>query len=401
MRIAEVARSPHVDYVIGPTLYHWRTLGNGDGLMQPAESFTAHGKIIVAELDLRTYTEPNEYETRNGRMSTPEMSASAIDRTMGMLFARGCGGHWLEMYDRWYREPVLLDLLKSYRDLYMSLPEQPAGTVVRDVCVVSDQRSTAFVRTNHPNGIHVMLIAEFMRRMPEVGVGFNHVIAADIVEKERIAPQKFYIITNVFTLSAADRAALKARFEREKATVLWLYAPGVFYPDRGPKAKFASELLGIELTMDTERKDQRIIFADPEKWGVKEFHSRITLAPWFIAKSGFDKIIARTADGKPAVVKWQRNGVTNYFCTIPNPPPEFLRRIASEAGAKVWINSGDPVWAGNDFETVHARTGGKKQLILPAEMSARSVIGPDPGIQKDGSFTAEPGRTYGFIVSEK
>ena len=402
MRIAEVSRSPHVDYVIGPTHYHWRTLGNGDGLMQPAESFSAHGTAVVAELDLRTYTEPNEYETRNGRMSTPEMSVSSIDRTMGMLFARGCAGHWLEMYDRWFREPMLLDLLKSYRDLYMSLPENPAGTVKRDVCIVSDQRSTAFVRTNHANGIHVMLIAEFMRRIPEAGVGINHIITPDLLEAGRIEPQKLYIITNLFALSAADRQAMLKRFEKERATVLWLYAPGVSFPDRGPDAKFASELLGITLAMDTDVKDQQITFADPEKWGVKNFHSRVKLAPWFTAVSGFDEVIARTADGKPALVKWQRNGVTNYFCTIPNPPPAVLRRIAAEAGAKVWLDTGDPVWAGNDFITVHARTGGKKQLAIPAGMTARSVIGPDMGTLRTGeSFIAKPGRTYGFIVTKE
>jgi len=402
MRIAEVARSPHVDYVIGPTLYHWRTLGNGDGMMQPAESFSAHGTAVVAELDLRTYTEPNEYETRNGRMSTPEMSVSAINRTMGMLFARGCAGHWLEMYDRWFREPMLLDLLKSYCDLYMSLPEEPAGTVTRDVCVVSDQRSTAFVRTNHPNGIHVLLIAEFMRRMPEIGVGFNHIITQDLVEPGRIEPQKFYIITNLFAISAADRQAMLKRFEKERATVLWLYAPGVSFPDRGPDARFASELLGITLAMDNVKKNQLITFADPEKWGVKEFYSRVNLAPWFTAVSGFDEVIARTSEGKPALVKWQRNGVTNYFCTIPNPPPEVLRRIAAEAGAKVWIKSGDPIWAGNDFVTVHARTGGSKQLDLPAGMAARSVIGPDVGTLRTGeSFDAKAGITYGFIVTRE
>ena len=297
---------------------------------------------------------------------------------------------------------MLLDLLKSYRDLYMSLPEKPAGTVKRDVCVVSDQHSTAFVRTNHPNGIHVMLIAEFMRRITEVGVGFNHILTQDLVEPGRIEPQKFYIITNLFTISAADRQAMLKRFEKERATVLWLYAPGVNFPDRGPDASFASELLGITLAMDNVKKNQLITFADPEKWGVKEFYSRVTLAPWFTAVAGFDEVIARTSEGKPALVKWQRNGVTNYFCTIPNPPPEVLRRIAAESGAKVWIKSGDPIWAGNDFVTVHTRTGGKKQLDIPAGMTARSVIGPNVGTLRTGeSFDAKAGITYGFIVTKE
>ncbi|MBR2345002.1 MAG: hypothetical protein IKA71_04370 [Lentisphaeria bacterium] len=401
MRITKVARSPKVDYVLGPTLYHWRTLGNGDGLMQPAESFSANGTLVIAELDMRTFTEPNEYEARNGRASTVEHSVSMLDRVFGMLLARGCGGHWLEMYDRWFREPVIIDQLRSFRDLYMSLPEKASGTVPREVTVVSDQYSTAYVKTNNSGGIHVLLIAEFMRRMPETAVSFNHVLKEDLLVPGKIPPQKLYIITNVFTLSASERRAMLARFEREKATVLWLYAPGVFYPDCGPSAQFASELLGIKLGMDMRRSGMTVDFLDPEKWGVRQAFCNSVFTPYFFAESGFDEVIAKSSDGKPAVVRWQRNGVTNYFSTIPSVPAGFIRKIAASSGVRVWSRTDDPVWAGNDFVTLHARTGGEKQLDLPAGTAARSVLGPELGVLADGKFTAEPGRTYGFVIEKR
>ena len=142
-------------------------------------------------------------------------------------------------------------------------------------------------------------------------------------------------------------------------------------------------------------------FVDPSAWGVRTAECYSALDPWLYPESGFDEVLARTPDGRPALVRWRRNGVTNYFCMLPNPPPELLRKIAAASGVHSWSDSGDPVWAGNDFVTLHARTGGVKRIILPPGTVARSVLGPDLGTLTDGKFTAEPGRTYGFIIEKR
>ncbi|MBN2640200.1 MAG: beta-galactosidase [Victivallales bacterium] len=394
MRISKIARSPYVDFVYGPTVYHWRKLGVADGPMQPAEAFSSHGKTVICELDVRTFTEKTEYEARNGRVNTVDQSVSMMNRAFGMMLTRGMGGHWMEMYERWFCEPVLLELMKYQLDLYRDLPEKPAGTTPREVCVVSDEDSTFHVKTNMGNGIHVSLIAELMRRLPETGVSFGHVLKDDLLEPGKIPPHKMYIITNLFLLDEKERSALIKRFEEEKATVLWLYAPGAIMPGQKPDAINVSKLLGPGFTMLKSRQNMQLKCP-----GADDIICRSITGPWFLPVDGFDQIIATTQDNSPAIVKWRRNNTVNYFSPVPNLSPKLLRDIAAEAGVHIYSDSGDPVSVGNDFIFLHAKTGGEKSFRLREGQHARAIAGPLKGNLISGQkWQALPGQTYGFMI---
>lgn len=396
MRISKIARSPYVDFVYGPTLYHWRKLGIAEGPMQPAEAFSAHGKTVICELDIRTYTENTEYEARNGRVNTVDQSISMMNRAFGMMLTRGMGGHWMEMYERWFCEPVLLELMKSQLDFYRSLPEKPLGLTPQEVSVVSDEDSAFHVKTNMGNGIHVSLIAELMRRLPEAGFSFGHVLKDDLLEPGKIPPRKLYIITNLFLLDEKERAALLQRFDDEKATVLWLYAPGAIMPGQKPDAINVSKLLGLEFTMLESRRDMRL-----KRQGATDLICRSVTGPWFLPTKGFEQVIATTQENAPAMVKWRRNNTVNYFSPVPNLPPELLREIAAGAGVHIYSDSGDPVSVGNDFVFLHAKTGGDKTLELQAGQGARAIAGPLKGTLVSGQkWTAQSGQTYGFMVEK-
>ena len=49
----EVAKSPYVDFVHGPSRYTFRRVGMADGLMQPWNTFTMRGKTVYIEGDYR------------------------------------------------------------------------------------------------------------------------------------------------------------------------------------------------------------------------------------------------------------------------------------------------------------------------------------------------------------
>lgn len=402
MAIDRIARSPFIDFVIGPSFYTWRRMGMADSPMQPADTFSCHGKLVIVEQDLRNFGEDSHYEARNGKVNSVEESIGAQDRAFGMLLTRGIGTHWMEMYENWFREKVIINLIKSQMELYNSLPEKPSGTTPAEVCFISDTRSTFYVKNNTQDGIHQLLTADLFRRVNEAGFAFRHLLLSDILEEGLVPPHKLYIVTNLLVLDANQRKALMERFKKEKASVIWLYATGVFYPDRGPSKENISELLGLHFEEIVTPENLRMTAVEDLKGMPLNNSGAVKTSPWFLPVSGFDKVIGTTASGKPAMVSFKRDSATHYFAAVPNLSPEILRHIAKTSGVWIFGESGDPLHVGNDFVVLHAKTSGKKLLCIPENMVLKGVFGPfrKELLTGDG-FNAEAGRTYGFQVLMK
>ncbi|MBQ7209234.1 MAG: beta-galactosidase [Lentisphaeria bacterium] len=394
--IERVARSPYVDFLTGPSFYTWRFPGEADGIMQMAESFTAHGKLVIVEQDLRTFGETSNYEIRGGMQSTPEQSVGAIDRAIALAMTRGVGTHWFEMYENWFREPLLLQVMKEGKKAYEALGPVK-GTTPIETALVSDPESAMFVQLNMGNGLHVASVGEMQRRFPEAAVPFRQVLLRDLLEKSVVPAHKFYIVNDLVTLNEADREALMKRFEREKATVLWLYAAGVTTPEKGPSAEKMSAFLGISFKMENAAARPKL--ALKPGFGAETAVNFNTSGPWFIPASGFEEVIGTLPDGSPGLVKWRRNGVTHYFSTLMNLPPALLRSLAEKAGVHVYTRTGDPVLVGNDVVALHAKSGGAKSIVLPRGTVMRAVLGPIEGKYRSGEkFETRPGQTYVFHV---
>jgi len=397
--IERVARSPYVDFLTAPSYYTWRHAGQGDAIMQAAESFTAHGKMIIVEQDLRTFGETSNYEIKNGMLSTPEQSVGGLDRAIALTMTRGVGTHWLEMYENWFREPLLINVMKEGIEAYEALGEVK-GTTPVEFALVSDPESAMYVKINMGDGVHVASIGEMQRRLTETAMPYRHVLLKDMLEKNVVPEHKFYIVNNLFMLDDAERSALMERFKKEKAVVLWLYAAGVSTPEQGPSVEKMSEFLGIKFRMDTGN-DRPAINLVPG-YSVKRAVNFNLTSPWFYPVSGFDEVIGRTANGNPALVKWQKDGVTHYFSTLMNLPPALIRDLAERAGVHCYSKSGDPVLAGNDVVALHAKNSGKKVINLRPGCTMKAILGPVKGVFRSGQpFDVRAGQTYVFKVDKE
>ena len=395
--IHKVAESPHVDFVIGPTIYHWRRLGMSDSTMQPDGAFTCHGKPVICELDYRTFSDPTDYERRNGKVDTVEQTASMMNFGFGMLLTRGLAGHYMELHDRWFLEPVLQEVIRKQEMLYESLPEKSAGLTPFDVCIVSDEISPMYVKNNIGDGIHVNLVSELFRRLRESGFAYRHVLLPDILTPGLLPSHKLYIMTNTLVLDSSQRKALQERFRKENASVLYLYAPGAFYPDAPPSPANVEEMTGMQCRMLMRK--QPLTMKLEQAFGGKTIFHRIATGPWFPITGGYDEVIGTSPDGE-VLAAGRRDGKRNlWFSTFPNLPPDLLKRLARRAGVQIYSNSEDPVRIGNDFIFLQAKTGGNKAINLPDGYRIRGVIGPLKDVLASGEkWRAEPGITYGFQV---
>ena len=131
--------------------------------------------------------------------------------------------------------------------------------------------------------------------------------------------------------------------------------------------------------------------------------NQITSGPWFYPTGGFDKVLAKDAEGNPMLISWQRDGVTHYFSVVMNPTVDLLRRFADLAGVHLYTPNGkDAVQIGNDVVFLMAKTNGQKRLILPEGCRARAIAGPIEGdFGEQPVWEAVSGRAYGFLVSRE
>ncbi len=393
LALNKVASSPDIDFLYGPSAYHWRRLGAPDGTMQPAEAVTSHGKMLILEYDMRTYTEPLMSQTKNGRVDTVEDSIGIMERGLALVLARGLGAHYMEMRTTWFQEPVLMEEIKRQEDFYRQLPETPSGTTPIEVCMVSDDAGPLFTKLQGRDGIHTLLLYELPWNLAKANVAYRHVLLKDLLEEGRVGPHKLYLFGNILSLDAAQRAEIRERLQKENTDAIFLYAPGVFKGMEGPAAGNIGEFLGIAVE---ELREKRPLTMKSEIGGWETFSSTSS-GPWYLPVKGFDETIATLPGGAPAMVMRTDGGRRVYFSAVPNLPPTAIRELARKAGAHVYSEGNDPMHIGNDFVALHAASGGIKTISAPPGTKLTGVYGPVLGELEEGSrFQARPGRTYIF-----
>lgn len=395
----ETAKSPYVDFVRAPTRYLLRKIGWSDGIMQPQDTYTLHGKVVYIECDLRTAYRPVERPVENyvAHPTTGFDTVSGMNRTFGMMLASGTSYYWYDITSGAFREPVLVALLKEQSDVYHQLP--PVRNLTpREMAIVGDRDSVYYTKRNSADGILPVVIGELIRNVNDLAAPHRVMTVGDLLDGSA-APHKFYLMTNALMLSRDQREALMRRFEREKATVLWFYAPGAFYPDQGPAAEYCGDFLGLKMEMINRKQQPKLRLAPG--WGVTECVNANTASPWFYPVGGFEDVVGRDEQNRPALVKFQRNGATHYFSTLLNLPVPVLRTMAEKAGVRFYSpGMTDSMWIGNDVVFLHARSGGEKRIDLPPGTRLRGIIGPLQGkLLKSGQpWQAEAAQTYGFLV---
>ena len=399
----EVANSPYVDYIRAPSIYRLRRLGLPEGNQAPQDTFLLHGKVVYIECDMRTFAkeDPRHTDMRISRPATAKQTLAEMNRMFGMMVATGCSYYWYDITYGAYLHPVLIAMLKKQREIYSALPPVKGFTPV-EIAVAGDRDGVYYTKHNNTTdsllpAIAVPLVEEF----PRIGAPFRMLSNADLLE-EKTPEHRFYVMYTSFMLSKEQREALLKRFEKERASVLWLYAPGAFYPDKGPSAEYCADFLGVKMRMDERKRRPRVHVT--KEWGGALGASSRSLSPWFMPVSGYDEVLGVDDHGDPVLVCVRRNGATHYISTLTNLPVETLREMAKRAGVHLYTaDTNDPAWIGNDTVFIHTATAGKKRVTTPRGRRLKRLLGPlDREYLDSGEeWTGEAGETYGFLVVDE
>ena len=393
--VVEIARSPYVDFVRAPSKYGYRMTGDADLIVHPQDTFSLRNKLVYVEQDFRSYRENGEKAFVWGRHSTVSESIGAMNRAFGMMLAQNVSHYWYD-FGNWFEE-ILLDVAQEQGQCIDLLPPVK-GTTPKEVCIVGSEKGIYYARRHFMDSPYVAAYTQMQRRFNEAGMPYRQLLVEDLLEEGLVPAHKLYIMMPCLVLSESERVALMQRFHREKATVVWLYAAGLYLPGQSPDVQRMENFLGLKLTMSMEKPSTSMRFSDD--LDARAWSCWRTVTPVFYPQEGFGEVLARDDSAQPLVVGWKNGEVQHYFSSLPELPNFLYRFIGEKAGVFIYDSGADdPAWIGNDVYFLHAKSDGERALKLPPGLRLRAIIGPFKGsLNSREKWRVHAGQTYGFLV---
>ena len=377
--LAKALRSPEIDFFVSPYSYAFRGLG-GDGLpMQPTESLRVHGKLYLFEEDTLMH---NNFEPQ-GRMHPKDKTIPIYQRNFAQCLTHGLGITWLES-SYFVEDPRIVAEAHRWQPRYHALGTWALGldrAPSADVAVFLDDESY-FYEANR-NDLDLPLISHLrVVTLNRFGAPHDLYLLNDLLE-DRLPDYKLYVFLNPFHLNDARRRKLHEILGRGGRTALWLYAPGYLNTDAPEPVGRANmtDLTGFTfgqggsywspfMHLTNFRHPITQGLAQDLFWGTNR-----SIAPIFHVLDPEAQVLGEVVYGlgrcQPglAIKPYQPAGAAQPFNSVyvatPTVPPQVLRGVARHAGAHIYNDQGDVLYATPSLLSVHTVAGGERTFALP------------------------------------
>ncbi len=390
-----VLNDPNVDFLSAPGVYENRQSGGFAGQREMQDSLAIHNKIYVVEEDARTHLE-NRYFADKYRVYDLTDSVNTMKRGFGRTVCEDVQAWWFDQIigGRRYKCEELYALIRRQQEI-----ARKAYACSRkknsEIALIYDEES---VQTVSPQTTSELV--ELFRNYEKdcLGAPADQYFHNDL-SREDMPLYKLYVFCNTLVLTEKERQAIRAKLEKDGATALFLYAPGVIDPEAD--TRFAEEhicdLTGIRVRRLDERFDSKFringqlhpmtrgldrrklfgIFDRIRRHGyacdVKQYWESY-LYPLFYSDDPDAQVLGSfLTSGKPALTVKQTDGFTSVFCGAKFLSSALVRNIARAAGCHIYCDSDDVLYANENFVVFHAASGGSKTLRFPKTVSPWEV----------------------------
>jgi len=381
--LGRLLRSPHLDFVAVTASYHDRALGRGaDYARAPITSVGLHGKLWYHDNDTVSFrydamnagrTDRDtvaRYRRELGITETAQETIWQYRRGAGFVLGHGIYQSFFDLHGGYFDDPALMAEVQRLNALLDGSKQHDCSSVA-EILVVSDEASCS--DATFESGFLQQTLQPAQVQLAKLGAPHDSILVDDLALAD-LNRYKFVLFLNCFHLSDAQRRLIRRRVLNRNRTVLWCYAPGLF---NGPKASVHAmqELTGFHLALAAtpDRVQARIRLSDRGA----QFGSNASPSPQLI---GHEHIWAplisvedhsATALGKLAgrsevvLAMKSMSGWTSVYSLNPVLPASFLRRLARHAGAHVYNDQDDTVYASRSFLTLAANLAGRRRIRLP------------------------------------
>jgi len=313
--------SPNIDFFVSPGSYYDRKMGQGSGFMCPNGTRALCGKGWLHEIDHRTPTTRNPNPTLGvAGFDSPWKNQAEVDAGLRREFALAIVNHtslWcFDMWGGFFTPPETMKTIAQSKKLWDKYANIPAKSAAQ-IALIVDPQSALYVNDCNPKC--EKMFVNMRTKLNAVGAPFE-VYSFNDIAKCDMSGIKLFIFPAMFHLTPDRMKILQERVFKNGATSLFLGAAGI---------------------------------SDGKSLDV----SRVR------ALTGFDYKTKGVNEKKFA------DHTRAYICEYDDATPQALRKIAQNAGAKIYIEDFAPVYANEKLVAIHLADGGKKKVSLPKKYS--------------------------------
>jgi hypothetical protein len=394
-----VLHSPDIDFIASPYTYDNRMVGGADTSQTLPTTIGQHGKLYFNEVDTETHLHQRQWRWGNSLRlpSNFEQTRGLLLRDFGYAFNGAFGMWYMDLLGGMFHDPEIIKLFSALRGIDQRYLEA-AKLSTAEVAVVVDEDSFKYFADGEIL-FTALLSVQKQWGLVFLGAPFDTIRLRDFKEKN-LRDYKCYIMLNTFCVTLEERAAVQARFKRNHATAVWVYAPG--YIGSNLSVENIRALTGIRLAESDSAGDLRVKITSQDHPYTQSLPAGLaygtdvnleSIKPWFdhrlYLKDPFDSTLRRDLPGfsicprfwgndpeakvlgqlagldRPGLLVKEQDAWTSVYSSAPILPAALLRNIARAAGCHIYSDADDVVYANRNFLTIYSPSGGARTLRLP------------------------------------
>lgn len=382
LALAQVIRSPHVDFLCAPTDYGWRRGGEpGSFISGYTASYRLHGKLYWDEADIRTHLYEGRHRVGYSTQSLEE-TLGVLRRTLGYALSRGTALWWFTLAgdDTFHQDDIMECIANMQKRGEASMPVDKEP--LHEVAVLVDEESFYHMRAGIYELGMPLIRGMHHRKLPKIGAPVDVYLLSDIAS-EKMPDYKLYIFLNAFTVDDSLRETIRQKVQRDNAVAAWFYAPGFVTGEGTFSEEAMQQLTGIRLKHEPQQHELQVnvadcahpIIAEMKKDESTQFEKTRAIGPVFWAEDPEATVLGRFAHApRAALVVRDFGNWRSVYCASPEMPTSVLRGLLRYAGVHVYSTTDDPFSANNNYLMLHAATSGEKKITLPERCNVYNVL---------------------------
>ena len=377
--IAALFKGPGIDGLITPHDYQARGTG---GVFEPegiADSAVLRGKVMLCEMDTRTWAGKDPIApARDAREF-----AAVTWRNVATALTRGFTPYWMDVYEDWFAPPEIQSTIDRQAEVLRESVAWPHETVPGIAMILDDE---AVLETNGDGRfLNEAVLWEWKTGLARSGVPVRIYLLDDLALPE-FPPHRVYSFPNLFKIDAARRKLLEEKVLRNGHVVVWGPGTGISDGEKiGPQT--AAAVTGFTFDLLPVNDHRRTLLTDTAHPLTKGLSPATALGgplaygPVLLPKDGHPlghawTKLGRNLAGLAVKERQAADGSkwTSVFTSTPGLPAGFWRNAARVAGAHVWCETDDLVFADSSLVAIHSAAGGPRKLLLPRDCDVVDVV---------------------------
>lgn len=368
-----VLNSPDVDFVCAPYCYSGREPGNMYLAQLAAGSVRVHDKLHWCEDDTFTFLSKRvsgrswcpDRDTTNGVLRRNLMGLLREGGTAWYMDCGGNGGPPGSGDYGWYRDKGIMATFAGMQAIYQSRLNDPDRSPVTQVAVFTSDASTSYMRQDE--SLSDALIFQQMYEFGALGCSFDTYRVEDLCRLEQQPWWKNYrllVFLDALFVSPRDSEVINRAAKKDGRTILWVYGAG-FLTEDALSVEAMEELTGIRVMV---RHSSESLLVNCFLTGTRIIYGTGRLInPVFFGDDPRAHIAGWYANtGDPCILERDMGEWRSVWSGAPTIPAAVLRYLARQAGAHIYLETGDQVLAERDYLSIHACADGNRLIKLPA-----------------------------------